>query len=260
MGLSQELVDQYFTWTPSRIGGIGLEQIAREAQQQHARAFPEIPLNGHTLEVYGQYQYRKDGELHLFNPRTIHLLQKACRTNDYAAFKEYSKLIDDQSERMATLRGLMELKLDAQPIPLEEVESVEDIVKRFKTGAMSYGSISKEAHETLAIAMNRLGGKSNTGEGGEDPARYVPDPNGDSRNSAIKQVASGRFGVTSYYLTQARELQIKMAQGAKPGEGGELPGRKVYPWIAKVRILLLAWALSHRRRIMISIRLKIWRS
>jgi glutamate synthase (ferredoxin) len=235
LGLSQELVDQYFTWTPSRIGGIGLEQIAREAQQQHARAFPEISLNGHTLDVYGQYQYRKDGELHLFNPRTIHLLQKACRNNDYAAFKN-SKLIDDQSERMATLRGLMELKLDAQPIPLEEVEPLEDIVKRFKTGAMSYGSISKEAHETLAIAMNRLGGKSNTGEGGEDPARYVPDPNGDSRNSAIKQVASGRFGVTSYYLTQARELQIKMAQGAKPGEGGELPGRKVYPWIAKVRL------------------------
>jgi glutamate synthase (ferredoxin) len=235
LGLSQELIDQYFTWTPSRIGGVGLEQVAREARQQHAKAFPEIPVNGHTLEVYGQYQYRKDGELHLFNPRTIHLLQKACRNNDYATFREYSKLIDDQSERMATLRGLMELKPGSTPIPIEEVEPVEDIVKRFKTGAMSYGSISKEAHETLAIAMNRLGGKSNTGEGGEDPARYAPDANGDSRNSAIKQVASGRFGVTSYYLTQARELQIKMAQGAKPGEGGELPGRKVYPWIAKVR-------------------------
>jgi glutamate synthase (ferredoxin) len=236
LGLSQELIDKYFTWTPSRIGGIGLEQIAREAQQQHAKAFPEIPVNGHTLEVYGQYQYRKDGELHLFNPRTIHLLQKACRNNDYATFKEYSKLIDDQSERLATLRGLMGLKVDAKPIPLDKVEPVEEIVKRFKTGAMSYGSISKEAHETLAIAMNRLGGKSNTGEGGEDPARYIPDPNGDSRNSAIKQVASGRFGVTSYYLTQAKEIQIKMAQGAKPGEGGELPGRKVYPWIAKVRL------------------------
>ncbi|MGE0684440.1 MAG: glutamate synthase large subunit, partial [Candidatus Binatia bacterium] len=235
LGLSQELVDKYFTWTPSRIGGITLEHIAREAQQQHAKAFPEIPVNGHTLEVYGQYQYRKDGELHLFNPRTIHLLQKACRNNDYATFREYAKLIDNQSERMATLRGLMELKFTANPIPLEEVEPVEEIVKRFKTGAMSYGSISKEAHETLAIAMNRLGGKSNTGEGGEDPTRYVPDPNGDSRNSAIKQVASGRFGVTSYYLTQAKEIQIKMAQGAKPGEGGELPGRKVYPWIAKVR-------------------------
>jgi glutamate synthase (ferredoxin) len=235
VGLGQELIDKYFTWTPSRVGGIGLEEIALEARQQHARAFPTFPLNGHTLEVYGQYQYRKDGELHLFNPKTIHLLQKACRSNDYATFKEYTKLIDDQSERMATLRALMEMKYAAEPIPIEEVEPVEEIVKRFKTGAMSYGSISKEAHEALAIAMNRIGGKSNTGEGGEDPARYVPDPNGDSRNSAIKQVASGRFGVTSYYLTQAKELQIKMAQGAKPGEGGELPGRKVYPWIAKVR-------------------------
>jgi glutamate synthase (ferredoxin) len=235
VGLGQVLVDKYFTWTPSRVGGIGLEEITREAQQQHARAFPTYPLNGHTLEVYGQYQYRNDGELHLFNPRTIHLLHKACRTNDYRNFKEYTQLVDGQSERMATLRGLMELKYASKPIPIEEVEPLDAIVKRFKTGAMSYGSISKEAHEALAIAMNRIGGKSNTGEGGEDPARYVPDPNGDSRNSAIKQVASGRFGVTSYYLTQARELQIKMAQGAKPGEGGELPGRKVYPWIAKVR-------------------------
>jgi glutamate synthase (ferredoxin) len=235
VGLSQELVDKYFTWTASRVGGIGLAEIAREAQQQHAKAFPEFPVNGHTLEVHGQYQYRKDGELHLFNPRTIHLLQKACRTNDYATFKEYTRLIDDQTERMATLRGLFELKYAREPIPLDEVEPVEAIMTRFKTGAMSYGSISKEAHETLAIAMNRIGGKSNTGEGGEDPVRYIPDPNGDSRNSAIKQVASGRFGVTSYYLTQAKELQIKMAQGAKPGEGGELPGRKVYPWIAKVR-------------------------
>jgi len=235
VGLGQDIVDKYFTWTPSRVGGIGLEEIAREAQQQHARAFPTYPLNGHTLDVYGQYQYRKDGELHLFNPRTVHLLQKACRNNDYKTFKEYTQLIDDQSERMATLRGLMSLKYEAKPISIDEVEPVDAIVKRFKTGAMSYGSISKEAHEALAIAMNRLGGKSNTGEGGEDPARYVPEPNGDSKNSAIKQVASGRFGVTSYYLTQARELQIKMAQGAKPGEGGELPGRKVYPWIAKVR-------------------------
>jgi glutamate synthase (ferredoxin) len=235
VGLHQELVDKYFTWTPSRVGGIGLEEIAREAQQQHARAFPTYPLNGHTLDVHGKYQYRKDGELHLFNPRTIHLLQKAARNSDYKTFKEYTRLIDDQSERLATLRGLMRLKYTGQPISIDEVEPVDEIVKRFKTGAMSYGSISKEAHEALAIAMNRIGGKSNTGEGGEDPARYVPEANGDSKNSAIKQVASGRFGVTSYYLTQARELQIKMAQGAKPGEGGELPGRKVYPWIAKVR-------------------------
>jgi glutamate synthase (ferredoxin) len=235
LGLGRELVDRYFAWTPSRVGGIGLEEIALEAQRQHSRAFPTFPLNGHTLEVYGQYQYRNDGELHLFNPKTVHLLQKACRNHDYSTFKEYTRLIDDQSERLATLRGLMELKYAGAPIPIEEVEPVEAIVKRFKTGAMSYGSISKEAHEALAIAMNRIGGKSNTGEGGEDPARYVPDPTGDSRNSAIKQVASGRFGVTSQYLTQAKELQIKMAQGAKPGEGGELPGRKVYPWIAKVR-------------------------
>src|SRR5215813_9891274 len=186
VGLGQELIDKYFTWTPSRIGGIGLAEVAQEAQRQHEKAFPAIPLNGHTLEAYGQYQYRKDGELHLFNPKTIHLLQKACRNNDYATFKEYTKLIDDQSERVATLRGLMELKCDSQAIPLEEVEPVEAIVKRFKTGAMSYGSIGKEAHETLAIAMNRIGGKSNTGEGGEDPARYIPDPNGDSRSSAIK--------------------------------------------------------------------------
>src|SRR5207247_10645083 len=235
VGLGQELVDKYFTWTPSRVGGIGLEEIAREAGEQHAKAFPAYALNGHTLEVYGQYQYRKDGELHLFNPRTIHLLQKACRNNDYKTFKEYTQLIDVQSEQLATLRGLMELKDAQQPIPIDEVEPVDAIVKRFKTGAMSYGSISKDAHEALAIAINRPDGKSNTGEGGEDPARYVLDANGDSRNSAIKQVASGRLGVPSYYLTQAQELQIKMAQGAKPGEGGELPGRKVYPWIAKVR-------------------------
>ncbi len=235
VGLGQELIDKYFSWTPSRVGGMGLDEIALEVRRQHDHAYPTYPLNGRTLEAHGQYQYRADGELHLFNPKTIHLLQKASRNNDYKTFKEYTKLIDDQSERMATLRALMELKPAPKPIPIEEVEPVEAIVKRFKTGAMSYGSISKEAHEALAIAMNRIGGKSNTGEGGEDPARYVPDPNGDSRNSAIKQVASGRFGVTSYYLTQAKELQIKMAQGAKPGEGGELPGRKVYPWIAKVR-------------------------
>ena len=236
VGLGQSFVDKYFTWTPSRVGGIGLAEVAQEATQQHAKAFPEFQTNGHTLEVHGQYQYRRNGELHLFNPQTIHMLQKACRNNDYATFKSYSEMIDDQSERLATLRGLFEFKWANEPIPLEDVEPESEIMKRFKTGAMSYGSISKEAHEALAIAMNRIGGKSNTGEGGEDPARYELDDNGDSRNSAIKQVASGRFGVTSEYLTQAKELQIKMAQGAKPGEGGELPGRKVYPWIAKVRL------------------------
>ncbi|MEE2629099.1 MAG: glutamate synthase-related protein, partial [Candidatus Latescibacterota bacterium] len=171
----------------------------------------------------------------LFNPKSIHLLQRSTRTNDYQVYKQYAEQINDQSERMATLRSLLEMKLSDKSIPIDEVEPIEAITRRFKSGAMSYGSISQEAHETLAIAMNRIGGRSNTGEGGEDPARYKPEPNGDSKNSAIKQIASGRFGVTNHYLTQGEELQIKMAQGAKPGEGGELPGKKVYPWVAKVR-------------------------
>ncbi len=235
VGLSQPLIDKYFTWTPSRISGVGLEAIAADSKARHDQAFPDRPLNGHTLEAGGQYQYRKEGEYHLFNPETVHKLQYACRTGDYKVFKQYSELVNNQAQRLCTLRGLFGLKFAETPIPIEEVEPVEAILKRFKSGAMSYGSISKEAHETLAIAMNRIGGKSNTGEGGEDPARYVPEPNGDSKNSAIKQVASGRFGVTSLYLVSAQELQIKMAQGAKPGEGGQLPGNKVYPWIAKVR-------------------------
>ncbi|MFN3484867.1 MAG: glutamate synthase large subunit, partial [Planctomycetota bacterium] len=235
IGLGREVIDRYFTWTASRVGGVGLDVLAEEARMRHERAFPERPMDGRVLDAGGQYQYRRDGEYHLFNPETIHRLQYACRTGNYQVFKEYTRLVDDQSRRLCTLRGLMELKYAETPVPLEEVEPVQEIVKRFKTGAMSYGSISKEAHEALAIAMNRIGGKSNTGEGGEDPARYVPDPNGDSRNSAIKQVASGRFGVTSLYLVNAQELQIKIAQGAKPGEGGQLPGHKVYPWIAKVR-------------------------
>ncbi len=235
LGLKQSFVDKYFTWTPTRIEGIGLEEVYEEVARRHRRAFPARPANGQVLPAGGEYQWRADGERHLFNPQTIHYLQRACRTGDYQLFKRYSALVDDQTREACTLRGLLEFKLDNDPIPLEEVEPVESIVRRFKTGAMSYGSISKEAHEALAIAMNRIGGKSNTGEGGEDPSRYVPDPNGDSRNSAIKQVASGRFGVTSEYLVNAQELQIKMAQGAKPGEGGQLPGRKVYPWIAKVR-------------------------
>ena len=235
IGLNQDFVDRYFTWTPSRIGGIGLDVIAEEVLLRHRQAFPDRPVNGHALDEGGQYRYRREGEYHLFNPETIHKLQYACRANSYKVFKEYSRLVDDQSRRLCTLRGLMELKHERKSIPLEEVEPIGEIVKRFKTGAMSYGSISKEAHEALAIAMNRIGGKSNTGEGGEDPARYFIDENGDSRNSAIKQVASGRFGVTSNYLVNAEELQIKIAQGAKPGEGGQLPGHKVYPEIAKVR-------------------------
>ena len=235
VGLNERFIERYFTNTPSRIGGVGIEVISQEAAMRHAHAFSERPQNGHTLPTGGQYQWREDGEHHLFNPETVYKLQQACRNNDYRQFQEYARLINDQSRRLGTLRGLLELKLADQPLPLEEVEPVESIVRRFKTGAMSYGSISQEAHEALAIAMNRIGGRSNTGEGGEDPARYVLDANGDSRNSAIKQVASARFGVTSNYLVNARELQIKMAQGAKPGEGGQLPGRKVYPWIARVR-------------------------
>ena len=235
VGLRQDVIDHYFTWTPSRVGGIGLDVIAQEVLARHHAAYPERQVNGHVLPVGGQYQWRDDGEAHLFNPETIHRLQKAVRTGSYAVFKEYAKLINDQSKNLCTLRSLLEFKAGS-PIPVDQVEPAESIMKRFKTGAMSYGSISKEAHETLAIAMNRIGGKSNTGEGGEDPARYQPQSNGDSLNSAIKQVASGRFGVTSEYLVNARELQIKMAQGAKPGEGGQLPGTKVYPWIAKTRL------------------------
>ena len=235
LGVHQSVIDKYFTYTTSRIGGIDLNVIAREAELRHKQGYPDRAYNGHNLPSGGEYQWRQDGENHLFNPGTIHKLQQACRTNDYNTFKEYSRLIDDQTTRLGTLRGLFDFKAASSPVPLEEVEPVESIYRRFKTGAMSYGSISKEAHEALAIAMNRIGGKSNTGEGGEDPERFVPLSNGDSKKSAIKQVASGRFGVTSEYLVSAEEIQIKMAQGAKPGEGGQLPGRKVYPWIAKVR-------------------------
>ena len=236
IGINQDVVDKYFNRTASRIEGIGLDTIADEVRQRHRHAFPSLEgEDTHALEAGGVYQWRSGGEYHLWNPQSIHKLQKATRANDFVIFKEYTKLIDDQARNLCTLRGMFAFKTDAAPVPLEEVESVDAIVKRFKTGAMSYGSISKEAHEALAIAMNRLGGKSNTGEGGEDPARYTLEVNGDSKNSAIKQVASGRFGVTSNYLINAQELQIKMAQGAKPGEGGELPGTKVYPPIAKVR-------------------------
>ena len=235
VGLNKSFVDKYFTWTASRIEGIGADEVARELLARHRRAYPDREVNGEVLDSGGQYQWRKDGEYHLFNPETIHLLQTAVRTGSYEIYQQYAALINDQSRHLCTLRGLLEFKWAENPLPLAEVESVDSIVKRFKTGAMSYGSISQEAHEALAIAMNRLGGKSNTGEGGEDPARFHPLPDGDNKNSAIKQVASGRFGVTSDYLVHAQELQIKMAQGAKPGEGGELPGRKVYPWIAKTR-------------------------
>ncbi len=235
IGLHRDVVDRYFTWTASRIGGVGIDVIAEEVRRRHERAFPERPVLEPDLEWGGEYQWRRDGEYHLFNPDTVFKLQHATRSGQYKTFREYTKLVDDQNRHLCTLRGLFDLRPAGPPVPLEEVEPVEAILKRFATGAMSYGSISQEAHETLAIAMNRIGGKSNTGEGGEDPARYTRDPSGDWRRSAIKQVASARFGVTSEYLVNADDLQIKMAQGAKPGEGGQLPGHKVYPWIATVR-------------------------
>ena len=235
IGIDPGVVGRHFTGTSTRIGGIGMDEIAMEVLRRHRAAFAPRGREGAGPSVGGEYQWRRDAEHHLFTPDTVYKLQHATRTGQYAIFKEYTKLVDDQSRRLATLRGLLELRASTSPVPIEEVEPVSQIVKRFATGAMSYGSISEEAHTTLAIAMNRLGGKSNTGEGGEDPARYPRDPNGDWRRSAVKQVASGRFGVTSEYLVNAEEIQIKMAQGAKPGEGGQLPGSKVYPWIAKVR-------------------------
>ena len=238
IGLGHELVDEYFTGTVSRLGGIGLDEIAEEVARRHARAYAPRPteLAHRDLELGGEYQWRREGEYHLFNPETVFKLQHATRAKRYDVYKEYTNLVDDQSKRLATLRGLFTLREGVLPrVPIDEVEPVTEIVKRFATGAMSYGSISKEVHENLAIAMNRIGAKSNTGEGGEDPDRNVRDANGDLRRSAVHQVASGRFGVTSEYLVNADDLQIKMAQGAKPGEGGQLSGIKVYPWIAKTR-------------------------
>ncbi len=238
IGLDQTIIDEYFYGTQSRIGGIGLETIADEVSQRHAQAHLVRPSEQayRALDVGGEYQWRREGEYHLFNPETVFKLQHSTRSRRMDLFREYSKAVDDQSRNLATIRGLFEFNFGLRPaLDISEVEPVSEIVKHFSTGAMSYGSISKEAHETLAIAMNRLGGKSNTGEGGEDSDRFTRDANGDLRRSAIKQVASGRFGVTAEYLTNADDLQIKMAQGAKPGEGGQLPGEKVYPWIAKTR-------------------------
>jgi glutamate synthase (NADPH) large chain len=232
LGLAQDVVDDYFTGTTSRLGGVGLDVIADEVAARHRHAYPRMPHKHRTLWVGGEYQWRREGEAHLFNPQTVFKLQHATRSGRYDVFKEYTSGVDDQAARLMTLRGLFRFADNArEPVPIEQVEPVSSIVKRFATGAMSYGSISAEAHETLAIAMNAIGAKSNTGEGGEDTDR-LHDP---SRRSAIKQVASGRFGVTSDYLTNADDIQIKMAQGAKPGEGGQLPGHKVYPWIAKTR-------------------------
>ncbi len=247
IGLGDEVIATCFAGTTSRLGGVGFDVLAAEAAHRHAQAFPPHgsgPAH-RRLETGGEYQWRREGEPHLFNPETVFKLQHATRERRYEIFKEYTRLVDDQSARLMTLRGLLRIagvdeaqpfgRKVREPVPIEEVEPAASIVRRFATGAMSYGSISAEAHQTLAVAMNRLGGKSNTGEGGEDPDRFRPDANGDLRRSAVKQVASGRFGVTSEYLVNADDLQIKMAQGAKPGEGGQLPGPKVYPWIAKTR-------------------------
>ncbi|HEX4660758.1 MAG TPA: glutamate synthase-related protein, partial [Streptosporangiaceae bacterium] len=249
IGIGEEVIECCFAGTSSRLGGVGFDELAAETGARHARAFPPRGARPahRRLETGGEYQWRREGEPHLFDPETVFKLQHATRSRQREIFAEYTRLVDDQSARLMTLRGLLRIRgLDEggsrygsgssrPPVPIDEVEPVSSIVRRFSTGAMSYGSISAEAHETLAIAMNRLGGRSNTGEGGEDPGRYAPDPNGDLRRSAVKQVASGRFGVTSEYLVNASDLQIKMAQGAKPGEGGQLPGHKVYPWIARTR-------------------------
>ena len=238
IGLSQELVDEFFTGTTSRLGGITLDTVATEVTKRHHVAYPpggEIP-GAKRLPIGGEYQWRRDGEPHLFDPETVFTLQHSTRNKRFDVFKRYTTRVDEQSKRLMTLRGLFKFKEGVRPaISIDEVEPISEIVKRFSTGAMSFGSVSQEVHETLAIAMNRLGGKSNTGEGGEDPSRFTPLPNGDSKRSAIKQVASGRFGVTSEYLVNSDDIQIKIAQGAKPGEGGQLPGNKVYPWVAKVR-------------------------
>jgi glutamate synthase (NADPH/NADH) large chain len=238
VGLAPEVVEEYFTGTVSRIGGVGLDVLAEEVASRHRLSHLARPteLAHRERDVGGEYQWRREGEIHLFNPRTVFKLQHATRSRRYDVFKEYTRAVDDQAAHLATLRGLMRLRVgDLPPVPIDEVEPVESILARFSTGAMSYGSISAEAHETLAIAMNRIGGRSNTGEGGEDPDRFTPDADGDLRRSAIKQVASGRFGVTSEYLVNADDIQIKIAQGAKPGEGGQLPGNKVHPWIARTR-------------------------
>jgi glutamate synthase (ferredoxin) len=236
IGLKKLFIDRYFSWTASRIEGVGLEEICAETLERHQMAFSNRLGRELDLDWGGKYKWRREGEAHMFNPDTVAMLQHAVFSGDYKSFKRYSEKVNRQAEKLMTLRGLFEFKKNGRkPVPIEEVEPASAIVKRFTTGAMSYGSISKEAHENLAIAMNRLGAKSNTGEGGEDAERYALLPNGDSKRSAIKQVASGRFGVTSHYLVNARQLQIKMAQGAKPGEGGQLPAKKVWPWIAKTR-------------------------
>lgn len=235
IGISSCVIEKYFTGTPSRLEGIGLDEIAKEVELRHLPAFKADASDLCSYESGSVYQWRSGGERHMFNPQTVFALQQACRENDYTMFKRFSSELNSSAFANQNLRSMLTFTPQRLPIPIEQVESVDSICKRFKTGAMSYGSLSQEAHECLAIAMNRIGGKSNTGEGGEHPSRFRPQPDGDSKRSSIKQVASGRFGVTSNYLVNADEIQIKIAQGAKPGEGGQLPGGKVYPWIAECR-------------------------
>lgn len=235
IGISSAVIEEYFTGTPSRLEGIGLDEIAKEVAMRHEPAFAEQNIDLFSYESGSHYQWRNGGEQHMLNPETIVKLQQACKTGDYKLFKAFSKQLRGSAFANQNLRSMLTFTPQRLPVNIDEVESVESICHRFKTGAMSYGSLSQEAHECLAIAMNRIGGKSNTGEGGENPNRFAPLPNGDSKRSAIKQVASGRFGVTSNYLVNADEIQIKIAQGAKPGEGGQLPGGRVYPWIAECR-------------------------
>ena len=236
-GMTENMGDEFVTLTPSKIQGIGIDEIAQDSMAGHKRAFPDVELAAEMpLDIGGFYQWRAGGEHHMYNPETVALLQDSVNRNDARVFAEYSSLADDETQRLSTIRGLLEIKFDPdKEVPLNEVEPATEIVERFATGAISLGSISREAHETLAIAMNRLGARSKTGEGGEDSRRYTPDPNGDSRSSSVKQVASGRFGVTINYLTNATDLQIKMAQGSKPGEGGHLPGHKIDEYIGFIR-------------------------
>ena len=260
IGINSDVIEKYFTNTVSRVEGISLKDLEADVDARHGAAFDPLGLeNDLTLESAGSHKYRSGKEQHLYNPQTIHTLQVATRTGSYDLFKQYTDMIDKELEP-GNLRGLMEFDYPEKGIPIEKVESVDSIVKRFKTGAMSYGSISGEAHETLAIAMNKLGGKSNSGEGGERPERLKVGRDGLNRCSAIKQVASGRFGVTSEYLVSAKEIQIKMAQGAKPGEGGHLPGKKVYPWIAKTRHSTAGVSLISHHLIMIFTLSRTWHS
>jgi glutamate synthase (ferredoxin) len=260
VGLSKSVVEKYFTWTATRVEGSDIKVIAEECIQRHMRGFPDRDSQVHALDVGGDYQWRKEGEAHLFNPLTIHTLQKAVRTGNYETFKQYSALVNTQVKQFYTLRGLLDFKAQT-PVPIDEVESVESIMKRFKTGAMSYGSISSEAHEALAIAMNRIGGKSNTGEGGEDPERYTwTNDKGDSKNSAIKQVASGRFGVTSLYLSQARKSRSRWPRARSPVKAASFLAQRCIRGSRRCVTRRPASASSRRLRIMTSIPSRTWPS